>query len=124
MCSYFGTGIPQSRQGDWINHVMDVSDVKSTNRADLVHVIERGQLRTNHAGGELDFHTDTTDTLGLFCLGKAKAGGASRLVSSAIRACACSTCSWLSRTCASKSAIENSLSETSSRPIYSDRAET
>lgn len=83
MCSYIGTGIPQSRQGDWINHVMDVSDVTETDRPELKHVVKRGQLRTNHAGGELDFHTDTTDVLALFCLRNAKEGGVSRLVSSA-----------------------------------------
>jgi hypothetical protein len=81
LCSYFGAGIPQSRQGDWINHVMDVSDITSTTRPDLEHIIKRGQLRTNHEGGELDFHTDTTDIFALFSLRKAKAGGASRLVS-------------------------------------------
>ncbi len=84
MCCYFGAGIPQSRQGDWINHVIDLSDVTSTTDPDLVHVIERGQLRTNHAGGELDFHTDTTDVFALFSLRRAKAGGASRLVSSGL----------------------------------------
>jgi hypothetical protein len=84
LCSYFGTGIPQSRQGDWINHVIDVSDITSTNKPDLEHIIKRSQLRTNHAGGELDFHTDTTDIFALFSLRKAKAGGASRLVSSAM----------------------------------------
>jgi hypothetical protein len=84
MCAYFGAGIPQSRQGDWINHVIDVSDIKSTPKPDLEHIIRRGQLRTNHAGGELDFHTDTTDIFALFSLRKAKTGGASRLVSAAM----------------------------------------
>ena len=84
MCSHFGAGMPQSRQGDWINHVLDISDQKSINKPDLVHILQRGQLRTNHGGGELDFHTDTTDIFALFSLRKAKAGGASRLVSSAM----------------------------------------
>ena len=84
MCSYFGAGIPQSRQGDWINHVIDVSDQISAPKPELEHIIKRGQLRTNHAGGELDFHTDTTDVFALFSLRKAKAGGASRLISSAM----------------------------------------
>jgi hypothetical protein len=83
LCCHFGTGIPQSRQGDWINHVIDVSDIKSTTRPDLQHIVRRGQLRTNHAGGELDFHTDTTDIFALFCLRNAKKGGVSRLVSAA-----------------------------------------
>jgi len=84
LCSYFGAGIPQSRQGDWINHVIDVSDVTSSTKPDLGHIIERGQLRTNHAGGKLDFHTDTTDIFALFSVKQAKAGGASRLISSAM----------------------------------------
>lgn len=82
-CSHFGAGIPQSRQGDWINHVMDVSDQTKIDNPDLKHIIKRGALRTNHAGGELDFHTDTTDIFALFCIRNAKSGGASRLVSSA-----------------------------------------
>lgn len=81
LCSYFGALIPQSRQGDWINPVIDLSDITSTTRPELEHIIKRGQLRTNHAGGELDFHTDTTDIFALFCLRNAKSGGASRLVS-------------------------------------------
>ncbi|MGB0576980.1 MAG: TauD/TfdA family dioxygenase [Alphaproteobacteria bacterium] len=81
LCSYFGTGIPQSRQGDWINHVMDISDQKSAPKPELDHVVQRKQLRTNHRGGELDFHTDTTDVFALFCLRPAKSGGTSRLVS-------------------------------------------
>ena len=83
LCSQFGTGIPQSRQGDWINHVIDVSDITETAKPDLQHIIRRGQLRTYHAGGELDFHTDTTDIFALFCLRNAKEGGISRLVSAA-----------------------------------------
>ena len=83
ICSYLGAGIPQSRQGDWINHVIDLTDVKSTTNPDLLHVIERAELRTNHVGGDLTWHTDTTDIIALFCLNKAKAGGATRLASSA-----------------------------------------
>ena len=75
ICSYFGVGIPQSLQGDWINHVVDLTDVSSTTNPELVHIIDRKELRTNHVGGELDFHTDTTDIFALFCLKQAKAGG-------------------------------------------------
>ena len=81
LCSSFGTGIPQSQQGDWINHVMDISDQQSAPKPELDHVIRRQNLRTNHRGGELDFHTDTTDIFALFCLQPAKSGGKSRLVS-------------------------------------------
>ena len=83
LCSYLGTGIPQSRQGDWINHVIDLTDINSTTKPDLVHIVNRKELRSNHEGGELRWHTDSTDIIALFCLTKAKAGGASRLASSA-----------------------------------------
>ena len=84
LCSYLGTGIPQSRQGDWINHVIDLTDVTSTTKPDLVHIVKRKELRSNHEGGELRWHTDSTDIIALFCLAKAKSGGASRLASSAM----------------------------------------
>jgi hypothetical protein len=84
MCSHFGPGLPQSLQGDWINHVIDLSDQTSAPRPELDHIIKRKTLRTNHGGGELDFHTDTTDIFALFCLRNAKSGGVSRLISSAM----------------------------------------
>jgi hypothetical protein len=83
LCSYLGELIPQSRQGDWINHVIDLTDITSTTKPDLVHIVNRKELRSNHEGGELRWHTDSTDIIALFCLTKAKAGGASRLASSA-----------------------------------------
>jgi len=83
LCSYLGAGIPQSRQGDWINHVIDLTDVTSTTKPDLVHIVNRRELRANHEGGELRWHTDSTDMIALFCLKKAKIGGSSRLASSA-----------------------------------------
>ncbi len=83
LCSHFGSVIPQSREGDWINHVIDISDQGSAPKPELDHVLKRKQLRTNHRGGELDFHTDTTDVFALFCLQPAKSGGRSRLVSAA-----------------------------------------
>lgn len=83
LCCYLGTGIPQSRQGDWINHVIDLTDVTATTKADLAHIVDRKELRANHEGGELRWHTDSTDMIALFCLKKARNGGASRLASSA-----------------------------------------
>ena len=58
----------KSRQGDWINHVIDISDQTLPPKPELEHVLQRKSLRTNHRGGELDFHTDTTDVFALFCL--------------------------------------------------------
>ena len=83
LCSYLGTIIPQSRQGDWINHVIDLTDVTSTTKPDLVHIVRRRELRANHEGGELRWHTDSTDMIALVCLKAARMGGASRLASSA-----------------------------------------
>ena len=81
LCTYFGKGMQQSRHGDWINHVIDLVDVSSTSNPDLAHVVERKELRYSHKGGELRWHSDTTDIIGLFCLKAAKSGGESRLAS-------------------------------------------
>tara|TARA_Y100001934_G_scaffold49004_1_gene59554 strand:+ start:1163 stop:2251 length:1089 start_codon:yes stop_codon:yes gene_type:complete len=83
LCSYFGNPMPQSLHGDWVNHVIDVSDQKKPPKPELEHILKRDKLRTNHRGGELDFHTDTTDIFALLCLRPAKKGGTSRLVSAA-----------------------------------------
>ena len=83
ICTYLGAGIPQSRQGDWINHVIDLSDITSTNNPDLHHIVNRKELRYSHKGGELRWHTDSADIVALFCIKKAKTGGKSRLASSA-----------------------------------------
>ena len=56
-------------------------DVTSTTNPDLAHVVERKELRYSHKGGELRWHSDTTDVIGLFCLKAAKSGGESRLAS-------------------------------------------
>ena len=81
LCIYFGKGMQQSTQGDWINHVIDLVDVSSTTDPDLAHVVRRKELRYSHKGGELRWHTDTTDIIGLFCIKTAKSGGNSRLAS-------------------------------------------
>jgi len=81
LCSYFGRGMQQSRQGDWINHVIDLEGIESTTNPDLTHIVQRKELRYSHKGGELRWHTDTTDIIGLFCLKTAKSGGNSRLAS-------------------------------------------
>lgn len=84
LCSYFGVGMPQTRQGDWINHVIDVSDVTTAPASDFDHVVNRRELRANNEGGELRWHTDSADIVGLFCLRKAVSGGACRLASAAM----------------------------------------
>jgi hypothetical protein len=82
LCAHFGVGLPQSRQGDHINHIIDLTDIKETSHKALQHVVARGELRVSHHGGKRYWHTDTTDIVALLCLRPAKAGGISRLVSS------------------------------------------
>lgn len=71
---YFGLGVhigmpmTQSRQGECLGHVTDISDVDKTVRG------------YQFGGGQL-MHTDSCDIIGLMCLRAAKTGGASRIVS-------------------------------------------
>jgi hypothetical protein len=71
--AYLGPAFAQNAQGDVLGHVRDLgANWKTEMKA-------RGyQTRLN-----LPFHNDSTDVVGLLCLQKAKAGGASRIVSSA-----------------------------------------
>lgn len=64
--AHLGTGVSQSRAGDRLGHVIDtgVRDQRYYNR-----------------GGEIEFHMDPVDVVGLLCLQSAKAGGASRIIS-------------------------------------------
>lgn len=82
LCNHFGIGMPQSKQGDHINHIIDLTDIKQTSHKALQHVVARGELRVSHHGGKRYWHTDTTDIVALLCLRTAKTGGTSRLVSS------------------------------------------
>ncbi|MBL8701692.1 MAG: TauD/TfdA family dioxygenase [Alphaproteobacteria bacterium] len=72
---YYGLGVhigvpmTQSRQGERLGHVIDISDVDRTVRG------------YQFGGGQL-MHTDSCDIIGLMCLRAAKSGGASRIVSS------------------------------------------
>ena len=61
--------------------MIDLADVSSTTNTDLAHLVRRKELRYSHKGGELRWHTDTTDIIGLFCLKTSKSGGSSRLAS-------------------------------------------
>ncbi|MBM3523109.1 MAG: TauD/TfdA family dioxygenase, partial [Alphaproteobacteria bacterium] len=71
---YFGLGVhvgvpmTQSRQGERLGHVIDISDVDRTVRG------------YQFGGGQL-MHTDSCDVIGLMGLRAAKSGGASRIVS-------------------------------------------
>jgi hypothetical protein len=71
---YFGLGLhigramTQSRQGEFLGHVVNISDVDPS-------------VRGYQYGGGQNMHSDSCDVIGLMCLRAAKSGGASRIVS-------------------------------------------
>jgi hypothetical protein len=65
--AHLGPGVSQSRAGDRLGHVRDIGSTDT---------------RYYTRGGELEFHMDPVDVVGLFCLQGAKSGGESRIVSS------------------------------------------
>lgn len=70
--AHLGPAFAQNAQGDMLGHVRDLgADWKRDMRA-------RGYQTKLH----LPFHNDSTDVVGLLCLQQARAGGASRIVSS------------------------------------------
>jgi len=68
---HLGRPVPQNRNGDVLGHVRD--DGADPNQPGIR--LYRTRVR-------LGFHTDGADIIGLLCLNKAKAGGASRIASS------------------------------------------
>ena len=66
--THFGQAVSQSRMGDRLGHVIDVSG-------------DNPRERGYRSSKELEFHTDSDDIVGMMCLGSAKSGGVSRLVS-------------------------------------------
>ena len=65
--THIGVGVTQSLGGDRLGQVMDIGGDKS---------------RYYTRGGELEFHMDPVDVVGLLCLRSALSGGESRIVSS------------------------------------------
>lgn len=71
LCRHVGSAISQSKRGDVLGDVRDIgTDVKGP----------EGRGYTSRE--KLEFHTDSTDVTGLFCLKTAKSGGHSFAVSS------------------------------------------
>jgi len=64
--THLGVGVSQSYEGDKLGHVIDRG--------------ETGRYYT--AGGEIEWHMDPVDVVGLLCLRKAEEGGESRIASS------------------------------------------
>ena len=69
--AHLGRAVPQNAKGHTIGHVCDlgVDYTKTTGRGYQSNV-------------KLNFHTDSTDIVGLLCVRHAKSGGSSRIVSS------------------------------------------
>ncbi|MDP4594556.1 MAG: TauD/TfdA family dioxygenase [Beijerinckiaceae bacterium] len=65
--THLGLGVAQSRAGDRLGHVKDIGS---------------RDTRYYTRGGELEFHMDPVDVVGLMCLQSAKSGGESRILSS------------------------------------------
>lgn len=65
--THLGTGVAQSKAGDRLGHVRDIGS---------------RDTRYYTRGGELEFHMDPVDVVGLMCLQGAKSGGESRIISS------------------------------------------
>ena len=69
--SHFGSFRSQNAKGHLLGHVKDLGlDIKAEG------------TRFYQTNRQLDYHTDSCDIVGLLCLKTAKAGGASRIVSS------------------------------------------
>lgn len=69
--AYFGAGVRQNPAGDLLGEVRD----KGKRWGEL-------GVRGPDTNGQLQFHTDYADIVGLLCLGRARTGGLSRIASS------------------------------------------
>lgn len=72
LCTHLGIPLSQSRNGEFLGEVRDIG-------------VKKGQAdsRAYRTGGELRFHMDRCDVLGLLCVRDALSGGLSKAVSSA-----------------------------------------
>ncbi|RYF71526.1 MAG: taurine catabolism dioxygenase TauD [Comamonadaceae bacterium] len=63
---HIGMPMIQSHQGEYLGHVMNLSDIEKSPRG-------------YHTGGHMGMHTDSCDVVGLMCMHGARSGGASRI---------------------------------------------
>ncbi len=82
-------GVEKSTLAYWgIGHYLGVPGAQNPDNELLGHVIDYSEERTNplvrryRTAGNIDFHCDAADVVGLLCLNAAKAGGQSRIASS------------------------------------------
>jgi hypothetical protein len=68
--TYLGTGLSQSKRGDYLGEVTDLNVQ-----------IDAGDARAYRSKGLSRFHFDRCDVVGLLCIQRAKQGGESRVVS-------------------------------------------
>jgi len=68
---YLGVPGEQNPQGELLGHVRDYDEYK-----------DNPNVRRYRTAGNIDFHCDPADVVGLLCLQKAKSGGQSRIASS------------------------------------------
>lgn len=82
-------GVQKSSIAYWgIGHYLGVPGAQNPQDELLGHVVDYGEetdnpmVRRYRTTGNIDFHCDAADAVGLMCLNKAKRGGQSRIVSS------------------------------------------
>jgi hypothetical protein len=63
---HLGVPMIQSHQGEYLGHVMNLSDLEKSPRG-------------YHTGGHMGMHTDSCDVVGLMCMHSAVSGGESRI---------------------------------------------
>ncbi len=68
---HLGTPGAQNPQGELLGHVIDYAEEDS-----------KPNVRRYRTSGNIDFHCDAADAVGLLCLNRAQSGGQSRIVSS------------------------------------------
>ena len=74
MSRYLGDVVSQNGKGHLLGHVANIFGE--------IDLKKNAQTRGNNTNSRLNYHTDSCDAIGLFCLQKAKSGGISSVASS------------------------------------------
>ncbi len=84
LCLHLGVPVYQNAEGQLLRKICDEGEVVGTRYGQVATedgVFLSSRARTASTAG-LRFHTDRADIVGLFCLGRAKSGGQTRIASS------------------------------------------